>query len=50
MKPVCKNCGDSGNGVEFSIFSKYGFGTFCVRCEDLVSPDALRVIQEAEEE
>lgn len=49
MAPVCKNCGDSGKGAEFNIFSEHGFGTFCVKCEGLVSPDALRVIREAKE-
>ena len=44
MKPVCKNCGDSGKGAEFSLSSEHGFGTFCVKCEGLVSARALRII------
>ena len=43
-QPICKNCGDSGKGAEFSICSEHGFGTFCVRCEELVDAKALRVI------
>jgi hypothetical protein len=31
--PTCKACGASGRGVLFSIFSKFGFGTYCVPCE-----------------
>ena len=43
MKPVCKNCGASGNDVSFNIFSDHGFGTFCVRCEELADTKALCV-------
>lgn len=31
--PTCRKCGASGNGVQFNVFSKYGFGTYCVPCE-----------------
>ena len=34
--PTCKACGASGHGVLFSIFSKYGFGTYCVPCEQRI--------------
>lgn len=50
MAPVCKNCGDSGKGAEFSICSEHGFGTFCVRCEKLVDAKALRVIRDMNKE
>ena len=50
MAPVCKNCGDSGKGAEFSICSEHGFGTFCVRCEKLVDAKALRVIRDTNKE
>ena len=46
MEPVCKNCGDSGKGAEFSLSSEHGFGTFCVKCEELISPEALRVCKD----
>jgi len=36
MKPECEKCGKSGHGVEFSIFSPYGFGTYCVPCEKAI--------------
>lgn len=32
--PACRRCGASGNGVQFSMFSPHGFGTFCVPCEN----------------
>ena len=35
-KPICKNCGASGRDAEFSLFSKHGFGTYCVPCEKIV--------------
>ncbi len=41
-KPKCSKCGASGSGVLFSIFSKYGFGTYCVPCETLVKQIAER--------
>ena len=44
MKPICKNCGDSGKGAQFSLSSGHGFGTFCVKCEELVDAKALKVI------
>ena len=50
MAPVCKNCGDSGKDAEFNIFSEHGFGTFCVRCEKLVSAKVLRVIRDTKNE
>lgn len=31
--PECHRCGCSGPGVLFSIFSPYGFGTYCKPCE-----------------
>jgi len=31
--PVCSECNATGHGVQFSIFSKHGFGTYCVECE-----------------
>jgi len=34
--PICSKCGATGHGVLFSIFSKFGFGTYCVPCEKLV--------------
>ena len=37
--PECVKCGKSGEGVLFSIFSKYGFGTYCVECEKDVDND-----------
>jgi len=45
MAPVCKSCGDSGKDAQFNIFSEHGFGTFCVRCEELVDTKALQVIR-----
>jgi hypothetical protein len=35
-QPKCTKCGATGHGVLFSIFSKHGFGTYCVPCEKLV--------------
>ena len=32
--PVCNLCNQSGAGVEFQVFSPYGFGTYCVECEE----------------
>jgi len=32
-EPKCSKCGASGHDVEFLIFSPYGFGTYCVPCE-----------------
>ena len=32
-QPKCSECGASGHGVQFSIFSPHGFGTYCVECE-----------------
>ena len=42
-KPKCSMCKKSGHGVQFSIFSKYGFGTYCVACEDAVDAALERV-------
>lgn len=40
--PVCSYCKNSGNGVQFKMFgTTYGFGTFCVECEDTVTPELL---------
>lgn len=38
--PACNACGAAGHGVQFSIFSPHGFGTFCVPCEAKI--DAAR--------
>lgn len=32
--PVCSRCKATGSGVQFKIFSKRGFGHFCVPCEE----------------
>ena len=32
--PVCSLCNQSGAGIQFNIFSPYGFGTYCVECEE----------------
>lgn len=34
--PVCSKCAATGNGVQFKIFSKFGFGTYCVPCEEKI--------------
>ena len=33
-KPECEGCGKSGNGVLFSLSSRFGFGKYCVPCEE----------------
>ena len=35
--PICSKCGGTGHGVQFSIFSPHGFGTYCVECEKAVN-------------
>lgn len=43
--PVCTECGATGTGAEFRIFSKYGFGKYCVPCEDVATEArAIRAI------
>ncbi len=36
-QPICTKCGATGRGVQFLIFSKHGFGTFCDKCEEIVN-------------
>jgi len=36
-QPECSECGASGAGAQFSIFSPHGFGTYCVECEEKMS-------------
>jgi hypothetical protein len=31
--PICSQCGATGNGAQFRIFSPFGFGKFCIGCE-----------------
>lgn len=40
-RPVCSKCGATGNGVEFRIFSKFGFGRFCVPCEEVYAGNPM---------
>ena len=35
-EPKCSKCDASGPDVPFQIFSPYGFGTFCVSCEEAI--------------
>ena len=44
-KPLCKFCGDYGKGAEFNLCSMHGVGTFCVRCEELVPAEVLRMVE-----
>lgn len=34
--PVCTKCGATGTGALFRVFSKFGFGKYCVPCEEAV--------------
>ncbi len=45
--PQCERCGGSGTGHEFSIFSEYGFGTYCVPCEAVIK-QAAKAVREYE--
>jgi len=39
--PICEKCGGTGHGVTFSIFSKFGFGKYCVPCEEIIEREFL---------
>lgn len=36
-RPTCSKCGATGTGAQFRIFSKFGFGKYCVPCEDILA-------------
>jgi hypothetical protein len=38
-KPTCSKCGATGTGAVFSVFSKFGFGKYCVPCEDILATE-----------
>ncbi len=41
-KPTCSKCGATGTGAVFSVFSKFGFGKYCVPCEKILETKFLK--------
>ena len=38
-KPVCSQCGATGTDAQFKMLSNFGFGKYCVPCEDILETE-----------